>query len=218
MKPMSRREFSFLAVVTSAFAIGLDQVATAAEAVANRLGVLTQKQWQVVGLVMDEILPATEKSPSATQTGVLDFLENGFADRFWRFKKFPKTFPYEKLGYRGFAAYYRKLVQRIESLSQATFKKRFAALAPAQRTQVVTEFSKGVSQDVGYRIVGIPPVAKISDAELFDMAKRHCVQSFFAEPAHGGNRDYGGWKTISHTCHSNYPDRPDDCPSHLVED
>lgn len=176
---------------------------------------LKEAEWQTLSLVVDEIFPKGGGFPSASEAGVLEFLAQGFQDSFYRFRKLPVSLK-SRAGFQVYVPYYKKLIRQVETLSRAKGK-NFAMLSPLERTQMVRELSEGVGTDVGYRVVGLSPVEKISAQELFDMVKRHAILAMFSEPVYGGNKEYVGWKAISHTCHNNYPDKPESCPAHTIE-
>ena len=170
---------------------------------------LKDEEWATLRAAMSEIAPGSEK-------GAEGFLQKSFDDEFPRFRIFPKKVPFGRASGIRFLPYYRKFIGQLEAAALETHAKSFASLESKRRFQILEEFSKQTSADVGYKLTGIPPVEQISKGELFDMARRHCLQSFFADPFYGGNIDYAGWKSVGHTCHMNYPDKPETCPPHLL--
>jgi gluconate 2-dehydrogenase gamma chain len=210
---LNRRQFIAFSASISWALFWPKKIAFALQGAVKRR-VFNNKEWAMLGAVFEQIVPKSEVSPSAVDMGTLDFIEKGFSDEFHRFRWYPKTFSKSKIGYKFFVPYYRELIKRINQYSQKACQKDFTELEAAERTPIIDKFASQTGADAGYRVTGLASVSKITDAALFDMARRHCMQSLFSEVVYGGNRDYAGWKAISHICHMNYADKPENCPEH----
>ena len=218
MKPISRREFSFQTMIAgAALSLGWGSRSRAATAVPySQLKGLKPKEWQDVAHFVNVIIPKSETGASAEEAGVLDFLSRAFAGEVpgWTPVTFKKFALFRKKGYGIYLPYYRKLVSRLNALSNG----EWATLDEKRRYEVVSHMAASAKAQVGYRITGTPGVKDASDSDLYDLVRRHTIQGYFSDPSNGGNKEYVGWKTLGHVCHMNYPDRPETCPPHLYVD
>ena len=177
----------------------------------NGLPVLSRSEWHTISCFADTVIPKTA-GPSATESGVLQYLAKLFSDQLpvRRFGKAPVPL------YARYSTYYRKLIARLDEISKREFGKAFYSLQAEERDRVLQELTTATHGQVGYRIVGIPPITEASDSDLFSLVRGHIVQGYFAEPKYGGNRDYRAWESIRHICHFNYPKDKSSCPPHVM--
>ncbi|SEQ21352.1 gluconate 2-dehydrogenase alpha chain [Faunimonas pinastri] len=77
---------------------------------------------------------------------------------------------------------YRAVIAALDSAGGTDF----AAAAPEVRASVVAEWEAN-------RLPGLPDNP---DRGSFDLIWRHLREGLFCDPAHGGNKDFAGWKTI----------------------
>lgn len=202
---LSRRRFTLLASFASLFPARLSFSAAKSP--------LPDTAWKDLSLCVDAILP------KATEMGVVEYIKNGFKNGLpawkWRSWRNPGA---QSSGYARYIPYYQKWIERLNALSQKSHQKTWSALSDAERTKVLMDIAAGANAQVGYRVAGMPKVEDISDSALFDLVRRHTLEGAFAEPTHGGNKEYAAWKAIGHVCHSNYPDRPESCKPHLFDE
>lgn len=213
---LSRRSIFKLAAGAAALSIQNSRwVVWASTVPAPKLSPLfSRAEWNSLGLLVDEILPKTSSSPSATDAGVLTFIDRmlmGKLPRWIIHRKTGKKLPPWKSIY---LPYYKKSLMRLDAASKTTFSRDFVALDAAQRQMIVHDFAASIKTQVGYKIVGNPKIEDATDSDLFAMIRTHAIQGFFSEPEYGGNGNYIAWESIGHTCQFNYPKMDAKCPPH----
>lgn len=161
---------------------------------------LTQAEAAFLTAAADTIIPADALSPSASQCGVIDFIDCELAGPYGEGARLYRDGPILKgkpeHGYQlGLSPreFFRQGIAAAETWTQARFGKSFAALDEAERQTVFTEIESGKA------------VFDNFDArEFFDALIAIVMEGFFADPYYGGNRDMAGWKMIG------YPGLPAD--------
>jgi gluconate 2-dehydrogenase gamma chain len=210
---MKRRSFIGVAVAGAAAAFVSTQFSWLKSLLFQRsMEPLEPSEWQTLNALADVIIPSSPEGPSASEAGALAYLEKLLADRVPRWKLHPRRVP----TFSRLLPYYRKLIDRVDAISREKFDVSFAQATADQREKVVEALATAAKGQVGYRVVGLSPVEKASDQELFSMARGHVIQGYFAEPKYGGNRDYRAWESVRHTCHFNYPKEKSSCPPHVM--
>ena len=224
MKLLNRRQFSqwfgstalifIFASKWTHFALARQQVAKLAR---GRNKNFSEHEWKTIGEIANVIFPKTDFSPSATEAGVLVYLNRAFGEKLPRWKSFfrPKMNAAKSIGHARYVPYYRKLVVRLDEMSRSIAKNGFIAATPEQRDDVLRKFAEGSKSAVGYRVTGTPFLSEISDADLFSMIRRHVIEGYFSEPVHGGNKDFAGWEAIHNICNMSYP-KEKSCPPHAI--
>ena len=183
-----------------------------------RSRVFSRQEWRTIGAFGDSVLPGDEAAPSATQAGVLVFLDRLFQEQVpvWALSGVTPAIS-QKGTYSRFVAYYQKLVLRLQTLSKERFEKTFVNLSEAEREAIIRQISTASKTQVGAQVVGLKPVEQAEDVDLYNLARLHILQGYFAEPRYGGNFDFSAWESVRHICHFNYPaDRAPSCPRHVM--
>ena len=171
---------------------------------------LTPHQWDTLGLLVNQIFPKSETSPSGVEAGVLNYMRRALRGELpgWQPSVTSVAAGSCKAilgGYRQLIPHYVKAVTRLDARSQESYGRAFDELPLGERAQVVANFAEGAKADVGYNVKGSPGAAQATDKSLFELLRRHSIEGYFADPANGGNKNYAAWESIKHTCHMNYP-------------
>lgn len=161
---------------------------------------LTQAEAAFLTAAADTIIPADALSPSASQCGVIDFIDCELAGPYGEGARLYRDGPILKgkpeHGYQlGLSPreFFRQGIAAAEAWIEARFGKSFAALDDGERQTAFTEIESGKA------------VFDNFDArEFFDALLAIVMEGFFADPYYGGNRDMAGWKMIG------YPGLPAD--------
>lgn len=148
----------------------------------------------------DTIIPADALSPSASQCGVIDFIDCELAGPYGEGARLYRDGPILKgkpeHGYQlGLSPreFFRQGIAAADAWIEARFGKSFAALDDAGRQTAFTEIDSGKAVFDNF-----------DSREFFEALIAIVMEGFFADPYYGGNRDMAGWKMIG------YPGLPAD--------
>ena len=140
---------------------------------------------------VDRLIPPDDY-PSASQAGVVDFLDDQLAGSFGRGDNFYIAGPFEdgekSQGYQGPApaVFYREAIAAVEALAAQRFAGRgFAELTGDEQDKLLSDLESG-SADLG----------EVSASGFFDMLWQNTKEGYFADPVYGGNRNMAGWRMV----------------------
>jgi gluconate 2-dehydrogenase gamma chain len=175
MKDISRREFL---VRSAVYGGGLWVTmniarprALAAAAASSEPTVLSREQWATVEAITARIIP-TDDTPGALEAGCVNFIDKALAHED------------SELGPR-----YVEGLEALDGCARARAEKRFVELPAAEQDALLAQLQDGTAAEWK---------ASFSSVAFFDMVRVHTVFGFLADPKHGGNRDYAGWKAIGY--------------------
>ena len=145
--------------------------------------VLTADQAALVTAMADRLVPADENGPGAGQAGCALFLDRQlagpFGDSSWLYMQGPFAEGTPQQGAQSALTplpRYRAGLDAIAAHCQRQFQRPFAALDAAQQDALLSAMEAGRS--------GIA-----DDRGFFEMLLANVMESYFADPAYGGNRD-----------------------------
>jgi len=187
-----------LLVVHSAFE--LDAVAQQTD-LNPGLRFLNPFQAQTVAAMAERIWPATDESVGANDAGVLTYIDQALAGR-----------------YSIFQLVYRDGLDGIDIVARQQHGARFVDLPPEQQDALLTSIAAGelmrpaqnealeaieaqfVVPDVNQQqeIAGMTAGVEPSLEAFFDLVRSHTMEGLFADPIHGGNRDFAGWRAVGY--------------------
>ena len=90
--------------------------------------------------------------------------------------------------YRREARLYRFALPRLEIAAQEKFEMRFEATSGSQQDQLLSDLAAG-------QLAALPGAR---GAALFEMLRKHVMESVLSDPIYGGNRDFAGWKAVGY--------------------
>lgn len=162
---------------------------------------LTNDEARFLAAACDVLIPADD-FPSASQAGVVDFIDMQLAGPYGRGATLYLDGPFEEgtpeQGYQlpwPPAEMFRRGIAAIEANGK---------LADAG-TEDREAFIQRLSEDTGSVTEGLPSMTFFG--ELWALTK----QGFFGDPIYGGNKDYAGWKMIgfpgAHAYYTDFVDR-----------
>ena len=143
----------------------------AAERSANRL-VLSATQWRTVEAITARIIP-TDEDPGAIEAGCVNFIDKALANE-------DEALRIE----------YEAGVLGIDTVSQIRFKKSFVDLDGDEQDTVLASLESGIA--TGW------PTGPVGSEQFFSTVRNHTIIGFLADPKHGGNRAYAGWRAIGY--------------------
>ncbi|WP_366655840.1 gluconate 2-dehydrogenase subunit 3 family protein [Fodinicurvata sp. EGI_FJ10296] len=150
----------------------------------------------------DRLIPEDE-FPSASQAGVVDYIDLQMATGFGRGERFYMRGPHpEGTAMQGYqlphppAEVFR---MAIAGLDEAIGEGGFAGLQPGDMDLVLTELEEGV------RAAG-----EIPGGAFFDLLAAATIEGYFSDPVYNGNRDHAGWRMVGFPgAHAYYLDEVD---------
>ncbi|MEQ1768875.1 MAG: gluconate 2-dehydrogenase subunit 3 family protein [Devosia sp.] len=84
---------------------------------------------------------------------------------------------------------YRRALQKLDGVARARFGTGFAASGESQQDMLIGAMADG-------RLEGFGDAPSALD--FFEMLRAHTIEGLFSDPAHGGNRDFTGWKMLGY--------------------
>lgn len=171
-----------------------------------RLRALTKEQATLVGAMADRIWPKDGDSPSASELGVVAYLDGQLSGAWGAGERFYRQGPFREPESSGHGyqlkltprEVYREVLPKIEEHVSSNYSgKTFAALDAKDQDAVLTDLQGG-KVDLG---LATSPNG-FTSASFFAMFLQNVTEGLFADPAYGGNRDRQGWK------HIDYPGDP----------
>jgi gluconate 2-dehydrogenase gamma chain len=161
---------------------------------------LTEAEAAFLTAAADTIIPADALSPSASECGVIEFIDCELAGPYGDGARLYRDGPIVKgkpeHGYQlGLTPreFFAQGIAAAEAWAQERFGTSFAALDETQREAALTEIESGKAV-----------FAAFDAREFLNALIAIVMEGFFADPYYGGNRDLAGWKMLG------YPGLPGD--------
>ena len=132
---------------------------------------LTVDEALLLTAICEQIIPADENGPGATQAGVIYYIDKQLHDVFIADQ-----------------ATYRNGLKAIDDTSNEVFSARFEEITWDQQNAFLTRMEQ--NDLPGEYWQANPP------AGFFNMMIRHIMQGFYGSPRHGGNKDYISYRMI----------------------
>ena len=155
---------------------------------------LTEAEAAFLQAAADTIIPADALSPSASQCGVIDFIDCELAGPYGEGARLYRDGPIEKgkpeHGYQlGLTPsdFFADGIAAAEAWTQARFGRSFAALGETERGEALAAMESGKAEFAGF-----------GAKEFFEALLTIVMEGFFADPYYGGNRDLAGWKMLGY--------------------
>jgi gluconate 2-dehydrogenase alpha chain len=121
--------------------------------------------------LFDRIFPADEHGPSASEIGVVTYVDRALAG-----------------AYRDKVEAYRLGFAALDRAARQRCGVRFADCDARRQDALLGEMEQGTLPD--FRVP--------SQREFFEMLRKHLQEGLFSDPAYGGNRDKLGWRFLGH--------------------
>ena len=155
---------------------------------------LTDAEASFLTAAADTIIPADALSPSASECGVIDFIDCELAGPYGEGARLYRDGPIAKgkpeHGYQlGLSPreFFARGIGAAEQWVEARHGKAFALLAEPERYAALAAMEKGEAQ-----------FADFDAREFFETLIAIVMEGFFADPYYGGNRDLAGWKLLGY--------------------
>jgi gluconate 2-dehydrogenase gamma chain len=142
----------------------------------------------------DTIIPADALSPSASDCGVVDFIDCELAGPYGEGARLYRDGPIAEgkpeHGYQlGLTPreFFRQGIAAADEWATQSFGRCFAALGESERHGALLAMEQGTAQ-----------FADFDAREFFEALIMIVMEGFFADPYYGGNRDMAGWKMVGY--------------------
>jgi gluconate 2-dehydrogenase gamma chain len=171
---------------------GLTDVPEAAEAGAWRY--LNPAEVGFLTAAVDRMIPADPIGPSASEAGVVVFIDRQLAGDYGNGAHFYLEGPWQKgtesQGYQSRftpAQFYRHAIGAIEqAVGRSENGKAFKDIAADRQDALLRQMESG-----GLKLEG-----PITSKAFFTMFLQNVLEGYFSDPIYGGNRDGAAWKMI----------------------
>ncbi|MBV9771665.1 MAG: gluconate 2-dehydrogenase subunit 3 family protein, partial [Bryobacterales bacterium] len=168
---ISRREIIATAAIVPLAALTA-QAQTPAQTTAQApaaapISALSDAQLRMVAAFVDRLIPKDELGPSASESGVPEYINRSFGD----------YLAGEKMAFiEGLDA--------TDALSRRIEKAAFVELTTAQQDALLTMMENGSAE-------GFP-----NARAFFNRTRRLALEGMFGDPYYGGNKNFAGWDLI----------------------
>ncbi len=154
------------AVIASAAIVPVAALTASAQQAADP-AVFSPAQLRVLVAFVDRIIPHDELGPSASESGVPEYINRSLGD----YLAAEKTAFIEGL-------------EATDALARRTQNAAFADLSPDRQDAVLTAMDSGSAE-------GFP-----NARAFFNRARRLTMEGMFGDPYYGGNKNFAGWDLI----------------------
>lgn len=175
-----RRSAGTLAALVAARALDLDAIAQDEMRTGNQF--FTPEEADAFAAIADRIWPPDDEHPGAREAGAAAYVDRALAGP-----------------YAAYAQTYRVVLDDLEQAATSRYGMGIADLDPERLDDLLRELEeRGEDED---------PLANFRARELeltfgpessFEMLRRHTMEGVFADPVHGGNRDFAGWRAVGY--------------------
>jgi gluconate 2-dehydrogenase alpha chain len=132
---------------------------------------LTPYQARLLAAVFDRMFPPDATGPGAVDLGAVTYLDRALAGH-----------------ERELRTDYQLGLEGLDRAALDAYGVGFADCNPADQDALLEGTERGE----------LPGLAVPAPAAFFHTLRRHLQEGLFADPAHGGNRDAGGWRYLGH--------------------
>lgn len=154
---------------------------------------LTESEAAFLTAAAARLIPGDALSPSAADAGAVTYLDRQLAGTYGSGERLYLQGPWKegtpRQGYQlRFTPreLYRTSLTALDRLVRERFANRsFATLGEQEQDDFLRELEAGQLD-----LDGVP------SAVLFETLLANVIESYFADPVHGGNRDYAGWRLV----------------------
>lgn len=153
----------------------------------------TPAETTLVSAMVDRLFPADALSPSASELGVVFFLDRQLAGSYGEGAKTYRFGPWaDGTANQGYqlaltpAELYREgLAELAAALGKATPGSTFESLSASEQDRVLSGLEAGTFQ-----------LASVPGKVFFETLRTNVIEGLFSDPAYGGNRGMKGWSLI----------------------
>ena len=168
---------SFMAGVAGSVAVAMASQAFRMQAHAYEIAMteglraLAPREASTFEAIAARIWPGSEDDPGAREGGAVYFLDTQLAGR-----------------YADDLTFYKHGLELIDVAAQARHEQNFSSLSEEDQDALLSALENDDVEEFDWP----------SGAEFFERCRTHTLQGMFADPIHGGNRDFHGWRAVGY--------------------
>lgn len=165
---MPPEEISRRAVIASAALVPVAALTAAAQTTPPPTA-LSDAQLRLLAAFVDRIIPKDELGPSASESGVPEYINRSLADYL-----------------AGEKAAFIEGLESTDAFARRSQNKSFIDLLPEKQDAVLMALDNGSAE-------GFP-----NARAFFNRARRLTLEGMFGDPYYGGNKNFAGWDLIKY--------------------
>jgi hypothetical protein len=131
----------------------------------------TRDEAQTVEALTQRIFPDDDLGPGARQAGVLVYIDRALSG-----------------AEENRQHLYRSGIRELDRIAHGRFGRAFADCAPADQDSLIAAMAGDA----------LPDFVAAGALAFFEVLRAHTIEGMFSDPAHGGNRDFAGWKLLGY--------------------
>ncbi|HMA52476.1 MAG TPA: gluconate 2-dehydrogenase subunit 3 family protein [Magnetospirillaceae bacterium] len=166
----------------------------APDAAADSFQILTAGEIAFLGAAADTMIPADDLSPSASECGVVVYIDRQLAGAYGAGARIYTAGPFQPaqpgLGWQSPVTplgFFRAAIAEADRWCKATYGHSLDRLSEADRIAVLKAMEKGEAAFKGI-------ASKLFFTELLQLV----MEGFFGDPIYGGNRNKASWRMIGY--------------------
>lgn len=137
-------------------------------------------QLATLAAIADRIWPPDDEDPGAAELGAAYYIDRALAGPYAR---------YEDV--------YREVLLQFDEQALLEHGFAFSELGGGQQDALLARLENlNPEEDLVAQLEG--PEFELGPSSTFEMLRTHVMEGVFADPIYGGNRDFGGWRTVNY--------------------
>ena len=160
-------DISRRAVLVSAAIVPVAALTATAQTPAPPASALSDSQLRLLAAIVDRVIPKDELGPSASESGVTEYINRSLADY---------LAPEKPAFLEG--------LEQTDAFARRTQNQPFVNLSAEKQDAVLTAMDNGAAD-------GFP-----NARAFFNRARRLTLEGMFGDPYYGGNKNFAGWDLI----------------------
>ncbi len=130
--------------------------------------------------IADRIWPPDDEDPGAAELGAAYYIDRALAG-----------------AYANYRDVYHRLLANFEQTAAERHGVTFPELGSGQQDAILAALeAQDEAEDLVAQLSG--PEYDLGPRSSFAMIRAHVMEGVFADPIYGGNRDFGGWRTVNY--------------------
>lgn len=122
-----------------------------------------------VAAITERLMPGAPGKPGALDAAVLNYIDLALVG-----------------AYSDMQDFYRRGLKSLDAYCQSTHKESFVKLGAARQNEVIAALASGKATGFDWP----RPQA------FFNTLRTHTIEGMFADPIHGGNKNFAGWQLV----------------------
>lgn len=139
-----------------------------------------RQESDLLAAIADRIWPPDDDTPGAAELGAHFYIDHALAGPYSTYREV-----------------YHRVLRQIEEMAARAHGFPFAQLGSSQQDAILIELENlNEDEDLVARLEG--PEYEMGPPTSFEMIRSHVMEGVFADPIYGGNREFGGWRSVNY--------------------